>query len=284
MRGVQLRASKRAKRYDVLRRVCREWREAGVYDERLLHDEVEIMERFAPQEALVLIEREITKHPQDLLLRLRLSCVALKLDRTELVSRDPDSYPNPQNVGAQNGAVVINVLKDVEAFDAALRYSYTLLRHNQDDNIAHLALAFLVLSGHPEDLLKAPEVVGTDTAVCFVEEGSAEMHWRVIEYKSHEPQFPEEISQDHEFALRLSGLHLGDTFYISGDEIDGRKATVREIVSKYVYRARKCMNDWQINFPGHPGFEMFRVSLGAGDNNIPDIMPIVPGAWPQPKH
>ena len=266
--------AKRAGRFDVVRQVCRKWREAGAVDSRLLHDELEILVRFAPQEALALLEQEVMRRPDDRLLRLRLSCLAIQLDRRDLVVRDPQAYPLPDQVGAHNGVVVAWLFREIEAHDAALRYSYSLLRHNQDDPDAHGVLAAVVLSGGAKDLLDPPEEADVGSAVCFSEDGAEQQQWRVIEDEPEGPRFPDDLPPEHGLAVRLKGLHPGDNFIISGDEIDGRKATVRALVSKYVYRANRCMSEWQIHFPDQPGFEMFHMSMDT-DRNIPDLTPII---------
>jgi tetratricopeptide (TPR) repeat protein len=270
--------ARRLRRYDIVRRVCRVWREAGISDATLLNAELEVLERFAPHEALELLKEEVARHPENTLLQLRLSLLALRLDRRELVCRDVRSLPKPDHVEVHNGEMVVHILTEVGAFEAALKYAYDLFRNNQESPIAHSTLACLVIgSGLPDDLFSPSVAVTPSMAVSFVEEGTNDVQWRVIEDHPEGPALPEDLRPDHGFAKRLLGLHTGEMFVLAGDAVDGRKAVVRDIVSKYVYRANKCMNEWQVRFPDEPGIELFRLSpLPQEDGTeLPDVLPII---------
>lgn len=273
-----IETARRVGQYEVLRRVCSEWREAGVSDSTLLNAELDVLERFAPHEALEVLQHEVEQHPDDALIRLRLACLALRLDRPELVCRDPSKFPAPTQAGPRNGTYVVQVLAGVGEFEVALKYAYNLLRSNQNSPIANSSLAFLVIGSNvPDDLLSPPDSVVAGVAVSFIEEGTNDIQWRVIEDHPDGPTFPEDINPDHGLARRLLGLHPGDTFVLAGDDVDGRRATVKEVVSKYVYRANKCMSDWQIRFPDEPGIELFRVSTveRPDGTDLPDVLPMV---------
>jgi len=170
----------------------------------------------------------------------------------------------------------------VGEFEAALRYSYSLLKHNQNSPIAYMAFSYVVMaSGLPEELLAVGETARSGAAVALVEERTEVVQWWVIEDDADLPRLPEDLSSEDGLALKLVGHGQGDRILVAGDEVDGRWATVREVVSKYVYRARKCFEEWQLRFPSEPGIEMFRMRPGGGESGseVPDLTPIIRRAY-----
>jgi len=270
-------AAERIGRYDVLRPVCRAWREAGVLDDRLLDAELTAVENFAPNEALSLLQQVVAQQPRDRVLRLRLSRLAIQLDRNDLVSRDLHAYPTPDRAGTRQGAAAVHVLHDVKEYASALWYAYELLRHEQDDPIANLGMVFAVFYDTPDVHLVVSQTVGIGCAVCFVEDDTDHEQWMVIEKSVGTAKFSDEYPSDHAIAARLIGLSCGDKFLLGGNEEDGRKATIRAIVNKYVYRARRCMDEWQIRFPNESAIALFRILPGraAAGEQIPDLTPII---------
>ena len=217
----------RLKRYDLVLRLCRQWREAGVDDARLLDAELAVLEQFAPQEALQLLSQQVELHPENSLLRLGLSRLALQLDRPELACGDVGKLPPPSEVRVDNGSAAVHLLTELKKFDDALRYAYDLLRANRDKPEANLTLGWLVMTaGLPEGVLSPPSEVVPGTAVCFAEEAVSGVQWRVIEDHPGGPAFPEDLAPEHGLAKRLMGLRVGDVFVLAGDEVDGRKARI----------------------------------------------------------
>src|SRR5207253_1970739 len=76
----------RLKRHEIVLRVCRELREAGVKDRRLLDTEVNLQQFYDPPKAIGLLEAFLREHPEDKLARLRLTTLALHFERPDLVA------------------------------------------------------------------------------------------------------------------------------------------------------------------------------------------------------
>jgi len=277
--------ARRVKRYDIVRRICKRWREAGCYDGQLIDAELDALNRFAPQEAVTLVKELLVRTPENSELVLRLATLGVQLGEPQLISGDPGKYPSVKTVGVTNGTLVAICLAQANATGDALLYSYRLLRKHVKEQAAHASFIHLMLAGNiPDTLVDPPPCVSTDSAVKLIESGTQTERWFVLESENG-TGFDDEIRPDDSMTKLLLNKSQGESVLISGDEIDGRRATIQTILSKYVFRLNKLMSDNQILFPTNPMFQMVRIE-GIGDESgrSPDFTPIIRRMYESKRH
>ena len=273
------------KRYDIVSRICKRWRKAGCYDRQLIDAELDALNRFAPQETVKLVNELLLRTPDNPELILRLATLGIQLGKPQLISGDPGKYPTVQTVGVTNGTVVAICLAQANATVDAIIYSYCLLRKHHKNQEAHASFIHLMLKANiPDALVAPPPSVSTDSAVCIIESGTQTERWFVLETEGG-TGFDDEIRTEDSMTNLLLNKSRGESVLISGDEIDGRKATIQTIQSKYVFRRNKLMSDNQILFPTNPTFQMVRIE-GIGDKSgrPPDFAPIIRRWYESQRH
>ena len=120
-------------------------------------------------------------------------------------------------------------------------------------------------------IFPSPSTQVEATAVSFVEDGTDQEHWCVIE-EEYEPDGKlNEVSPKHFLASQLKGRKEGDKFVLSKGAATERLATIKQILSKYVYRYQDCLMQWQIRFPSVPGIEMVRVTRRAASTGAEEM-------------
>ena len=266
-----LQCLSRLERHKEALEICREMREAGVEDESLREYELDLLERYDIPQAIRLLQDRISRHPDDRLSRLRLSLIGLRLDRPELASADPDSLPPVEAASARVGRAVVQVLQVGGRPDDALRYAYELLRRHFSDPDAHRAYISVLAPIGPPPNVPRPQEAGIGTAVAYVEEPHSEENWVVIEDSENPDISRNEYPPDHPLAQRLLGKRLGENFVLADATVRNRMATVRQVLSKYVFRFRDCMNQWQLRFPLSSGVESVTVVKRVGEREEYDL-------------
>jgi tetratricopeptide (TPR) repeat protein len=249
----------RLKRHDVILEVCEQLRAAGVDDADLVSHEAAIRRMYDPDGAVDLLEQYLSTHPDARMIRLQLSSFGLQLGRMELIESDPAMLPRPEETSSSQWPLVVRVMVDGGNPTGALSYAYALLREHFSEPDAHRAYlaAFLPMENRP-DIPMFGEA-GPGAAICFVETGTDQEQWRIIE-EAHEPdERLHEISPSHFLAGELKGKKVGDSFLLTPG-ITKRNGTIRRILSKYVYHYQDCLNSWQVRFPAVLLLEMVRIA------------------------
>ncbi len=241
-----LGCAQRLKRHEVSSRVCRELREAGEKDSRIIQTEISVLQLYDPREALRVAQEYLASHPGDRHVALWQSTLALRLDRRDLLISDLARLPVPDEVTPHGGGLVINVLRETGRPAGALRYAYYTLRAHFDQEFAHgqFIAHFLRLSPEcPE--LRIAGTAGPGMAVFYREEHQDADQWVIIEEEVEPDLALEEIGRDHPVCRALAGRKVGDLVTLPGSGIQPRTATIRDVVHKCVYRFQDCMNQFQ---------------------------------------
>ncbi len=240
-------------RHDVILKTCEQFRNAGARNPGLLQYEVAVLEQYDVDSAIQTIQEHLRAHPDDRLMRLRLSMLGIRLDRDDIVDAEPSHMPPVEKVEPAAGLAAVRVMKLRGYPDAALLYGYELLRRHFDDPEAHRAYTLVLLPLGPKPTIQEFETAEIGTAVCYIEENTVEQHWVVIEdVPSGAPRFNDEVPTSSNVACELAGKRVGDMFTLASSSISPRMATVTQILNKYVYRYQDCMGQWQIRFPEEP--------------------------------
>jgi nucleoside phosphorylase/tetratricopeptide (TPR) repeat protein len=238
---------------------CRALRQAGVQDGELLNLELGLLELYDPSAALALMNEHLSEHPDDRVVRFRLSIMGLRLNRPDLLSGDPTVLPEPEDIPSANWPLMIRVMRAAGHGDASLRFAYGLLRHHFSDANAHRAYMEAVLPGEHLPAVPAPETAAPGVAVCFVETGSSQEQWLILEDSPDPDRSRNEVAPDSLFAANVTGKRVGDTFVIAEGSLQNRTAVIKGILSKFVYRFQDCCVGWQLRFPDLHAFEAVRV-------------------------
>lgn len=254
-----MECAERLKRHDVIMEVCGKLRDAGIENEELLSYEGSIRQLYDPETAVELLQQYLARHPDAKRIRLQLSALGLYLARKDLITTKVEMMPRPDEVPSSNWPLIVRVMVEGGNPNDALAYSYDLLRQHFSEPHAHQAYIAALL---PLDTkLDIPEFTeaGPGAAVCFIETGTNQEQWRIIEEMYDPDERLSEVSPSHFLALQLKGKKIGQEFSITELGIAKRTARIQQIVSKFVFRFRDCLNQWQVRFPSVPGFEMMRV-------------------------
>jgi len=153
-------------------------------------------------------------------LNVRIAQNALALNRTEIATRAAEDFPSVEMVDARTGALLTGILRETGKLEAALDFSYELLRRYPDEFDSHQAVILAVGVGLGEPLqLSKPSEVTLGTAVALREAGAPESEdptWYVIE-DSHGPSLHRrELGPEHSYSVALMGAQPGETVSLPG--------------------------------------------------------------------
>lgn len=150
--------AQRLERHSVVCRVCRELREAGETDSRIVMAEIQILQQYDPNEALRVAVDYLAAHPGNRHVALWQSALALRLDRPDLLITDLARLPEAGEITPQGTCLVVGVLAEAGQHVAALRYAYQALRAHFGSEFVHgqFVWQFLRLSAHIPELRDGP--------------------------------------------------------------------------------------------------------------------------------
>lgn len=259
----------RMEEYGIVLDYCRRARAAGVYDDYLLEWELQLLDRYAPEAAVALLEEMLRRDPNDHGARVHLIGLAVRLRHDEKAREHAAQLPAVTDVEAEEGATVVAILQHFGRHKEAVSFAYDLLRRYFGDARAHRAFRNALLEAdRDKDEPQVVDVVAPGVAVRVSEQGHADQ-WTVLEDSVIPATGVEnEVRADSETAKLLLGKRVGETVVISDGPGLKRSATVTEIVPKYTFRVRDIWERWQFRFPQHQ--EMWMVSLGT-DPEKPDF-------------
>ena len=254
-----VRCAERVRRFDVILKVARATREAGITDTWLLFKEVETLENFDLERAIGLLQERLKSRPDDKHARIRLSVIGLKWGRPELIDARPEALPTLDEATPTGGAIAVDILRQHGDPNEALRYAYELVRLHPDDADANASLikVFFDPSSRALTIVESAEVTVGAAVRCA--EGEDRERWVVIEDSPNPRQELGEYPPEHPLARALIGKQVGDTVVLSKTSARDRTAVIKEILSKYVHRVREVSDSWQLRFPDQPFIQVFRV-------------------------
>jgi len=239
---------------------CEQLRQNGIYDPQLIEAEAGIRGHYDIDGTIGLLQEHLRRSPEDRIARLQLSVIGIQLGRDELVSSDPASMPRPEDTAPENWKTIVLVMRSGGHLWEALKFAYRLLRLNFGNVEAHRAYLASLLTTDPKPEIPIPDVAGPGTAVAFTEEGDTQIEWRVIEEETEPDVNLQEIGPGHFIAQQLAGKRVGDTFLLAQGSVVSKRATLLQVLSKYVYRFQECGENWLRRFPDHPDVQPVRIA------------------------
>jgi tetratricopeptide (TPR) repeat protein len=236
----------------------------GIWDRRIFELELYYHELFNDNEGAIALLQEYLKNPKEEsytpYIRTRLSLIGIRIDRYDLIEKDPSKLPKVIEVNnARTGRLVVNVLRYGGNHPEALEYAYNLLRLNWDNSEAHLAMIELLLPIGPKITLVQTEIVEPSMAVFYKEDDTNVSRWHILENSSIGTpiQSHNEYDMNHPISQAMLGKKKGDSFFLKKDGFQERTATIQEIRSKYVYRFNECFENFESQFPGNDAIRKF---------------------------
>ena len=233
---------------------CRKLRGNGVRRSAIVLAELGALEIMSP-ERLIERLRELLDEPVSRRLkpelRALLSSKAIQLGKQEFIDTDPRHLPAAASVrSARVGRLVVEVLRSNPNRMLPVEYAYELIRRFPDDLDAHIAMLYSVgLNGTPVEV-PTPQVVAVGTAVRYEDQESRQDEWWIIEDSPRPSISRRERKPADPLSQRLAGKAVGDTVVLRDRPAPAKIATVKEIISKYVYRWRTCADNLETSFPG----------------------------------
>src|SRR5262249_19522938 len=144
-------------------------------------------------------------------------------------------------INPQMGIHAVQVLRASGHALEAVEYAYELVRQHFDDVDAHRGLVAAFAPFDPDPCITKPETVELGTAVSYLEDGESVPRWIIVEDSSNPDAKLGELSAEHPLCKQMLGKRVGENFTLA-EGVQNRTAQIREILSKYVYRYRDCMN------------------------------------------
>lgn len=255
-----IRCAERVNRLDVILRVAKVTRETGIFDPWLFFKEVETLEVFDVNSAIGLLRDRLEIHPDDKDVRVRLSLIGLKWGRPELIDARLEALPPIDEATPEGGAIAVEIIRLHGDPNEALRYAYELVRRFPDDPDANASLIKVLFdpSSRTPSIIE-PSGVGIGSAVRYAEVEDRE-RWVIIEDSPNPRTEFGEYPPTHALAEAFIGKQVGDTVILSKTSARDRTGVIKEILSKYVHRAREIFESWQIRYPDEPFIQVFRVT------------------------
>jgi tetratricopeptide (TPR) repeat protein len=280
-----LDCANRLGRHQTVMELLRALREAGVPDRRLLDNEIDLLQQYDRGAAIGVLQAHLARHPDDHLARLRLSGLALKSERYDLIDADPNHMPAAEDAPPSTvGRLAVGILERSGRWADALDYAYRLLRRNFGDADSHFLYCVLLLHAeHDGHLLEASEAVQPGMAVAYREQGESAVRWVVVENSEPQAQL-EEYAATHPRVQRMLGLRVGDSFTLSSAGVQDRSAEIVEIVSKYVFRFQDSMAQYQARFPERHDLQQVRLLREGGSEDELDLSPILASLDERRRH
>jgi tetratricopeptide (TPR) repeat protein len=256
-----LACAAKLQRDDVVMQTCEQLRKRGIDDWNLVEFEIQYLEKYKIDAAIDLLRAFIAKHSDNnVLAKIRLSLIGLRLNRPSLVQAEMENLPAVAELPLRYAIPVVQVLKYGGQPTAAVRFAYEFLRVHFNEIEAHQALILSMMPGtFAPDIPARLEVAGPDSAVCYQELPSTNTTWVVLEDTNKPNGDFEEIPLASALAIELTGKRIGDTVVLAKGSMQSRHARILEILPKYVRRFQDVMGEMQVRFGAASSVESIRV-------------------------
>jgi tetratricopeptide (TPR) repeat protein len=250
----------------------------GLWERKLFDLELGYREKYHDDKGARKVMEEFLADPPDQsyvpYVRLRLSFLGIRTDKKYLIEKDPTKLPAVSEVEGKVGRLVSMVLRYGPETIKGVEYAYELVRLNWNQKEAHLAMIESLLTHvGPTVNIDQPEIVALGVAVQYQEDDTRELRWHIIEDStvSKPNSSRNEFPIDHPISKEMLGKKRGERFYLIKDGIQERTATIKNVVSKYVYRFNDCLEEFENRFPGAQAIKRMIIKEEGGK---PDLSPL----------
>ena len=234
-------------------------RKRGIWDRVVFEREISVLQEYDLGRAVELLQEFLEQHPEDRIMRLRLSLAGLRLGREDLQTKEPSELPTIDEVRPELGAMVVSNLKLTGNSKAAADFAYRLLRKHPNSDVAQdvFVQVFLPLGGAEPEFYK-PNQVEQDAAVRLELPDQDQPRWFILEGSGDASRLADELAPSDALYQALLGKREGDSFDLPHDPSEGQ-AKVLEIQHKHTYRFRQTMQDASHSRSRTPAFRQIRV-------------------------
>ncbi|MHC4617287.1 MAG: tetratricopeptide repeat protein [Planctomycetota bacterium] len=254
-------------------------RSNGLWERKLFELELNYREKYHDDKGARKVMEEFLANPPDQsyapCVRLRLSLLGIRTKKQDLIEKDSTKLPQVEEVNAQIGRWVAFVLRHGPEPIKGVEYAYELVRLNWNQQEAHIAMIHSILApvGPKVEIKHPEEIVVPGVAVQYQENDTHELRWHVIENSclGTPESSRNEFFSDHPISKKMHGKKQGECFYLVKDGIQERTATIKNVVSKYVYRFNDCLNEFENRFPGTHVIKRMVIKENGGK---PDLSPL----------
>lgn len=262
--------AQRLDRHDLLLRICRELRAAGEQDDQLRKLELQLLNQYAPTEALHLANEFSQSSAIPWYFIAFKNMVAARLNQLHHLNLDPSALPTPAQLSPDESNLVLLPYVTAGKYTEALKFLYAQRRLNFEDEAAHgRYVMFLLRYGHHTEIREPSTTVCIDCAVKLEIHGNGQ-RWIIIE--DEQPVASRgEFATGSQLGHLLIGRSVGDLFELPGNLVQPECATVREIQTKYVRAAQDTFENFTHQFPGTSVLQ--KVHVGNGENL--DFSPLI---------
>jgi hypothetical protein len=261
--------AQKLERHDLLLRICRELHDTGQQDDKLRRLELQLLNRYAPQQALEIAKEFIqTSNDPAYFVAFR-NILSIRLNRFDELELEPARLPGPANLSPRESQIVTTPYTACNRFDDALRFLYSQLRAYFDDEFAHANyVAYFLTYARHSSLTDPGQNVEVDAAV-LLESDNGTKRWVVIE--TDKPVASRgEFADNVELSRRVLGRAIGEVVELPGGLIQSEKATIGEIQTKYVRAFQDSIQHFRDRFPETSFIQQFQ--LGSGDALDPTLI------------
>ena len=228
--------------------ICKIIRDSGAEDPYSLQVEADLLQDDDIEGAILVLKDYLSRHPNDLEVRLRLTHVGLEHGRAKLIQESTFPLPDPATVSPYVARAVTYFLKCTGRAAEALRYGYDVLHRHFDNHDAHRAFMVLFVPSAHQLNWSSPSSVAPGVAVEYAEDAVQGTSWHVIEDEVVPDQNFNEFAPSHPVSRVLIGKAVGDRFDLAPSSISPRPARITQILNKYVFRMQRCSEELQIRF------------------------------------
>ncbi len=257
-------------RHDIALDVCERLRAAGTGNPSTFNLEIELLGRYSPTKALDVLDAALEREPTNKRLYACKCFVQTRL-KGEVVDLDISRLPGWNEIAVTDAHLVLFPLIAASYHKGAIEFTYSQLRKNWSDELAHgrymwLFLQFARGSGLKLDYAK----VENNCAVHYQEEDGP-IKTVIIDGDCAEPLADDEIRPDSDLGQLILGAKVGAEIELNSSGVQPRKINITGIQSKYVYRYQDVLHNMQVRFPGTSAIQLIKME----HEGEFDISPIV---------
>lgn len=245
--GLLLNCAGRLKRDDIILETCEALYMRGVRGWESLEFESQYLEEYDYPKALLRLQEFIKANPTHRVAQLRLTIVAMRYGKNDLVKISEDSLPKPEDLPMRYAVATIHALQWSGQATLAVDYAYRMLRSNISELEAHKAYLASLAPGSRPDLQATMDAVEVGSAVEY-SEGEKQVDWFVLEDTETPFHEFEELPASSEIAKELLGKRVGDTFILAKSPIRDRIGKITQILTKYTRRFQAIGYQMELKF------------------------------------
>lgn len=243
---------------------------AGIKDDGLLNIQIELLYKYDPEKALIVLEEGLSWASSAPWLRVWRFHLGVRLHRLQNLRLE--DVPSADTVELQQVYPTVEALKESGLHLEAVEYAYRCLHRFPKDSAAHAAFISSILLVNDDKLrLSNPVEVVPGSVVEYAEEGSTGSSYIVID-DDVPSSFANMAMSSDAIAKPFLSHKTGDKITLASGAQD-RTAVIRAIYNRYTYRLGQSQSSWQLQFPDKPFLQQIRVETdAAGQFDIGPMM------------